>query len=121
MNGNWLHLWHSRSIPAGASATAETSPAAGVNFTGVNRPELDTLLEQIDRQTSGTDIGANSELRRQVETILGEEFPGAFLFAPKDVSVAAESLSGPDDRQPIWSQNWLFWRKSGQGSKGAGN
>lgn len=104
-SGNAVDLWH----------TPTASITDSLNYCGISDPDLDSILEQLDRwpekASPSTSLGSISERLDAVR-------PGAFLFRPADVAAWHTYLSGPENEANIIDMRPSAWQKKG-GNGGA--
>ncbi|NDJ76934.1 MAG: hypothetical protein GYB65_11820 [Chloroflexi bacterium] len=100
-----------------ATLSALFSPAEdvlgyGLNFGSYNSPALDDVLAQA-RDLPGCDFAARAALYRQAQTILQDDQPYIWLFAPNEMLVAQGAVTGfdPYPHAPFWNvAEWVVVR-----------
>jgi peptide/nickel transport system substrate-binding protein len=81
----------------------------GFNPTSYSNPRVDELLAAA-RTVPGCDLAARADIYREIQTILQEDQPYAWLFAPDDMIAARGSILGfnPTPYAPLWNiREWV--------------
>ena len=92
-----------------AFTRAEDIIGSGANDISYVDPELESLMTQA-RTLEGCDIDARAELYREIETIIAEDLPEIWLFAPTNmIAVQDEVLNfTPINTNPLWNMDsWV--------------
>ncbi len=96
--GNAVDLWH----------TSTASITDSLNYCGISDPELDALLEQLDRWP---EQASPSAYLGSVSERLDAVTPGAFLFRPADVAAWHTYLIGPESEAGVIDMRPSAWQK----------
>lgn len=96
--GNAVDLWH----------TPTASITDSLNYCGISDPELDSILEQLDRWP---EQASPSEYLGSISARLEAVRPGAFLFRPADVAAWHTCLTGPETESGIIDMRPSAWQK----------
>lgn len=99
--GNAVDLWHS------TPATA----AGSLNYCGISDPELDSMLDQLDRWP---EQATPAVLLEGISGRLNAVRPGAFLFRAADVALWRTDLSGPETEAGVIDMRPWTWKKQAE-------
>ncbi len=96
--GNAVDLWH----------TPMASITDSLNYCGISDPELDEVLERLDRWP---EQASPSAYLGSISERLDAVAPGAFLFRPADVAAWHTYLTGPENDAGIIDMRPSAWQK----------
>jgi len=112
----YLGAW-GENYPVGADHSSLFHPAgdrvgSGNNFTSYNNPEVTALLDEA-RTLPGCNVNERAELYADVQRILQEDQPYAWLFVYESLYAASDGIQGfaPQPEFPFWNvEEWVVWR-----------
>ena len=93
-------------------SAAEDVLGTGLNSGSYNNPALDDVLAQA-RNLPGCDVAARTDLYQQAQTILQDDQPYIWLFAPNEMLAAQGEVTGfdPYPHAPFWNVGeWVVVR-----------
>lgn len=96
--GNAVDLWH----------TPTASITDSLNYCGISDPELDAVLELLDRWP---EQASTSAYLGSISERLDAVTPGAFLFRPADVAAWHTYLTGPESEAGVIDMRPSSWHK----------
>jgi peptide/nickel transport system substrate-binding protein len=82
----------------------------GLNVISYHNPVVEQLFEEA-RTMPACDPAARAEIYREIQTVLQEDQPYAWLFSPHDMVAARGSISGfnPYPQAPLWNvREWTI-------------
>ncbi|MEQ8677210.1 MAG: ABC transporter substrate-binding protein [Aggregatilineales bacterium] len=105
-----VYLTRETWLPAGVNDRAESFARAedvlvsGDNDISYVNPALEALYQQA-RTLDGCDVDARAELYRQIDTVIAEDLPEIWLFAPTELVVVQDEVLNfaPIANHPLWN------------------